>query len=175
MKRVLVATAVLSLCLSANAEPWGHRYDEATQGQPWAIAVYTNGVSPALRMAYEWGRGGWDGAEGTQVGFGPNMTGAGWTWVNLDWFEDGDGQNKRTRASVTPTATGTNWYAYRFKATDINDGQYRYASGDANWSDKAANMDVASVASDLYHILVIPEPGMLLGGIVLLAMLVRRK
>jgi len=165
MKKLFVLTlALLSLCsLSFAGDPWGHRYASGpgeTNIQPWASLI-TNTPNPVvLLMSYEWGRGGWDGAEGAQVGVGPTTDGSSWTWTNLNWWQDGDGSNKRTMTDAA-FATGTNYYAYRFKATDINAGEYRYASGSADWNDLSLNTTVASVASTSYMVIVVPEAGMI--------------
>ena len=114
MKRKVLALAIVGMFLtsvSLFALPWGHRYDNATDGQVWQSTTVNENTS--LRMSVEWGEGDWDGAMGSAIGYGLANDGIGWTWAELPWFED-DGGNKRCRTDVIWGTIGTNWYAYRF-------------------------------------------------------------
>lgn len=168
MKKILILSLIL--CAGAYAEPWGHRYPDATDGQPWnATNVAENST---IRMSYEWNQGDWD-AFGSQVGVGTNMTGEGWTWTDIPWFQD-DGGNKRVRTDVTFTIQGTNYYAYRFKKASINNGEYRYGSGTETWTDLAGNTDVASVANESDYVFVVPEGGVVFSALAILGVFLRR-
>jgi hypothetical protein len=146
-KYVALTISLIAAC-SLFAYPWGHRYDTE---QPWQNTNVEENTE--LRVSVEWGEGGWDGAMGSAFGYGDTLDGTDWTWVELPWFEDGGGANKRTRTDVTFSDVGTNWYAYRM----IKNAETSYQLGSADWSENAGTLAAES------YVFVVPEPFMIVG------------
>ena len=73
----------------------------------------------------------WDGA---QIGFGILQDDPeDWTWFNAEWYEDGEGENKRVHSLIEiPQIAGSYYYAGRVRNTPL--GQWFYAN-DENWVD----------------------------------------
>ena len=150
MKHKLFLIAIISIGLIAglaNAAPWGHRYDDPTDGQIWET---TNVVdNSTLQVSVEWGEGDWDGALGSAFGMGSSTDGSGWTWYELPWFED-DGGNKRCHADVLFNNNGTNWWAYRIIKAE--NGGTNYLNGANGWSETYSPLSASA------YVYVIPEP-----------------
>ncbi|MCF8369598.1 MAG: T9SS type A sorting domain-containing protein [Bacteroidales bacterium] len=136
-KVILLVVSIFWLCGAINAFPWGHRYTIEQSNQHISVAVNTN-----FRVSVEWGEGDWDGAMGSAFGYGLSTDGTDWTWVELPYFEDGDGNNKRCRADVSISIPGKYYYSYRMiKAAN---GGTSYSYGIADWAENSASINAVS-------------------------------
>jgi len=164
MKKLLIVFAVISFfAISANAEPWAHRYD-GTGGQSWRASTNQNGTT--LTVAVEWNQSSWNHSD---FGWGTSTDGSGWNWQDCPWFEDGSGSDKRCRTDVQFMTNGTFYYAFRI----IYSGGTFYQYGDSSWQDIAANTTInADTAS---FVMIIPEPATIFLILAGLALTLRRK
>lgn len=69
-----------------------------------------------------------------QIGYGTSAEGPEtWTWTTAEWYEDGEGQNKKVHAQISvPQVVGTYYYAGRVRNTQYS--QWFYANT-ATWTD----------------------------------------
>lgn len=126
MKKAILLFSVLLVSASTFALTWGHRYDVEQ-----ADSIFQVYVGQSFTMSVEWGNG-WSSSP--QVGYGTSSDGSGWTWVDIGWFEDGDGNNKRCKVDLTINAAGRYYYVYKF--ADDGDNGHQYGSDD--WSENSA-------------------------------------
>ncbi len=150
MKKLFVLTlALLSLCTLSYADPWAHR--DAGGGQNFAVTNVQNGTS--LTMSYEWNQPSWTASD---IGWGTNASGTGWTWQDCPWWADGGGSDKRCRTDVAFNTNGTNYYAFRLTYS----GGTFYLYGDQDgWADIAAQTTLTPTPNS--YVYVIPEGGMI--------------
>ncbi len=149
MKNKILLTAIFTLALitlTANADPWAHRYD-GTGGQSWRATTNQGGL--ALTVAVEWNQASWTSSD---FGWGTSTDGSGWTWQDCPWFENGNNDDKRCRTDVTISGNGTYYYAFRLV---YSAGTY-YQYGDATWADINANTTLS--ADTASFIKIVPEP-----------------
>jgi len=73
----------------------------------------------------------WNTAE---IGYGESSTVPdAWNWLNAEWYEDGEGNNKRVHTQLTiPNETGVLYYAGRVRNTE--EGTWFYANS-TDWSE----------------------------------------
>ncbi len=150
MKIKLFLIAIIAFCFIAglaNAAPWGHRYDDPTDGQTWESTNVVDNSS--LQVSIEWGEGDWVGTMGSAFGMGSSQDGTGWTWSELPWFEDGGGANKRCHANVMFSDNGTNYWAYRIIKPEADTN---YHNGSVDWSETYSPLNASA------YVYVIPEP-----------------
>ena len=123
--------------VTSFAFPWGHRYstEQATQD-------ITVDINTSFRVSVEWGEGDWDGAMGSAFGYGLSSDGTDWIWVELPWFEDGEGDNKRCRTDVSIAVPGKYYYAYRMIKTAS--GGISYSFGSDVWAENLAILAATS-------------------------------
>jgi len=131
---LLLSTLIVLGTSAAFANPWAHRY--ATEQSSQNIAVDINTV---FTVSVEWGQGGWD-VNGSSFGYGTTTDGTGWTWIDLPWFQDGEGSNKRCRAYPSITTPGKYYYAYRF----ILGGNSSYSFGSDSWAENSGSLAAVS-------------------------------
>jgi len=123
--------------VTSFAQPYGHRYVTEQATQNITIDINTN-----IRVSIEWGEGDWDGAMGSAFGYGLSTDGTNWTWVQLPWFEDGSGSNKRCRTDVIIAIPGKYYYAYRMiKAAN---GGTTYSFGSDTWLQNSSTLSAVS-------------------------------
>ncbi len=127
MKRLLLLLASLPVLASANAA-WGHRYEAVQPEQNPQVHV-----GESFTMSVEWGEGDWD-ENGSLIGYGLSQDGTDWTWVSIDWFEDGERSNKRCKVDLSIGEAGTYYYLYKLK----KGGEEGFQNGKADWSENAA-------------------------------------
>ena len=121
----------------SQANPYGHRY--ATEQSTQDITV---DINTSFTVSVEWGEGDWDGAMGSAFGYGISNDGTDWTWVQLPWFEDGSGSNKRCRTDVSISIPGKYYYAYRMiKAAN---GGTTYSFGSDGWLENSSTLVATS-------------------------------
>ena len=133
MKKYSIIILFVVLSFSLFAYPWGHRY--ATE-QSWQNTTITKGST--LTFSVEWGEGDWTHSD---LGYGTTTDGTGWTWVDIPWFEDGEGSNKRCKTNVTFNTAGTYYYAYRMEKPT---GTYSYQHGSDQWSENSGTLSAVS-------------------------------
>jgi len=132
MKKIILFGALTILAFSLFANPWGHRYPTE---QSWQDTTIDKGTT--LTFSVEWGEGDWTHSD---LGYGTSTDGTGWTWVDIPWFEDGSGSNKRCKTTVTFNTAGTFYYAYRMdKNSTIS-----YQHGSDSWSENASTLSATS-------------------------------
>ncbi|MBI9036531.1 MAG: T9SS type A sorting domain-containing protein [Bacteroidales bacterium] len=137
MKKFTFLLLLLFLYAATQALPWGHRYDVEQANQNITVDINTS-----FRVSVEWGEGDWDGAMGSAFGYGTSTDGTNWTWIELPWFEDGEGSNKRCRADVSISTPGKYYYAYRMiKAAN---GGTSYSFGSTDWAENLADLNATS-------------------------------
>ena len=90
-------------------------------------------INPWINM--EIGQDTWDTAE---IGFGLSNTDEdSFTWTDAEWYEDGEGSNKKVHTQLDISVisqTGTYYYGGRIKASE--EGNWNYAN-DEEWSENA--------------------------------------
>lgn len=131
MKKLLVL--ILFLPVVAFSYPWAHRYAPEQASQNIVVDVNTS-----FTVSVEWGEGGWDATEGSMFGYGLSTDGTGWTWVDIYWFQDGDGSNKRCKTSVSIATPGKYYYAYRMKKA--SNGGTSYSFGTDAWAENSGTL-----------------------------------
>jgi hypothetical protein len=129
MNKTLLFFVLLFSVSLAFAAPYGHRYDVE---QAWETTSICEGQT--LRFSVEWGEGDWTNS---QLGYGTSTDGSGWTWVGINWFEDGGGSNKRCRVDVQFNTQGTYYYAY---AMEKPASTTTYQHGSDGWSENASSI-----------------------------------
>jgi hypothetical protein len=132
MKKVLFLVLVL-LPAIIFAQPWGHRYDVEQVSQNIIVDINT-----PFTVSVEWGEGDWD-ADGSKFGYGISTDGTDWTWVNLPWFEDGSGSNKRCKSILSISIPGKYYYAYR-----MDKGGTSYSFGGVDWAQNSTTLSAVS-------------------------------
>ncbi len=120
--------------LISEAYPWGHRYTTVQANQNITIDISTS-----FKVSVEWGEGDW---ETSSFGYGISTDGSDWTWIDIDWFEDGSGSNKRCSTDVSISVPGKYYYAYRM----VTGGVTSYSFGSDSW---AENIETLSATSTL--------------------------
>ena len=134
MKKITFLLVLMTISLLSYSNPWGHRY--ATEQTNQNIVV---DVSASFTVSVEWGEGEWD-ANGSSFGYGLTTDGSDWTWVDLPWFENGDGSNKRCKTDVTINQAGKYYYAYRM----IKNSNTSYSFGSDSWSENSSTLSATS-------------------------------
>ena len=129
MKKIFFIFIFTLMAFSLFAYPWGHRYATV---QSWADTTIC--VGNTLTFSVEWGEGDWTHSD---LGYGTSQDGTGWTWVDIPWFEDGSGSNKRCKTDVTFNTVGDYYYSYRMEKPA---GTYSYQDGNDAWSENSANL-----------------------------------
>lgn len=128
----------LMCSLSLFANPWAHRYSAEQANENFALAVATD-----FNVSVEWGEGDWD-ANGSRFGYGLSQDGSDWNWDNeVFWFQDGDGANKRCRATIQLPHPGKFYYAFKM----IKGGTHYYASGSDSWAETSTTLSAVSYIS----------------------------
>jgi hypothetical protein len=133
MKKITVLLLLMFVYSISQAWPWGHRYITEQADQNITVDINTS-----FRVSVEWGEGGWD-ADGSKFGYGTSTDGSDWTWVNLPWFEDGGGSNKRCRTDVSISIPGKYYYAYR-----MDKGGTSYSFGSDGWLENLETLSATS-------------------------------
>ncbi len=133
MRRKLFITLFTILSITVFALPWGHRYSTEQNWQNNTIPV-----GNTLTFSVEWGEGDWVQSD---IGYGTSTDGSGWTWVDISWFEDGDGSNKRCKTDIQFNTAGTFYYAYRLEKPASTIG---YQHGSDSWSENASTLSAIS-------------------------------
>ena len=127
---LLISALLLSVLMYADVSTgltaWGHRYatEQADQNP-------TINAGQSVTMSIEWGEGDW---QESKIGYGTSTDGSDWTWVDINWFENGDNTNKRCRVDITLNEAGRYYYVYKFRKGDVDGHQY----GSDAWSENAA-------------------------------------
>jgi hypothetical protein len=134
MKKLFTLAFFIALTLQVFANPWGHRYSAEQANQNISVDVNTS-----FTVSVEWGEGGWDATDGTMFGYGTSTDGSGWTWVDLPWFEDGSGSNKRCKTSISISTAGKYYYAYR-----MNKSGSSYSFGSDSWAENSSTLSAIS-------------------------------
>ena len=132
-KTLLVIVLFLISVSLVFAAPWGHRYDVE---QAWETTSICEGQT--LRFSIEWGEGDWVTSE---LGYGTSTDGSGWTWVDINWFEDGGGSNKRCLVDVQFNTQGTFYYAY---AMEKPAATTTYQHGSDAWSENVNTLSATN-------------------------------
>jgi len=141
MKIICTTTKLISLIAlffffsnSIFAYPWGHRYVTEQANQNITVDINTS-----FTVSVEWGEGDWDATEGSMFGYGLTVDGSGWIWVDLPWFQDGEGSNKRCKTSISISIPGKYYYAYRMKKA--SNGGTSYSFGTDSWSENSGTLN----------------------------------
>ena len=135
MKKYYILSLLFVIGLYANANPWGHRYSTEQSDQN-----ITTDINTPFTVSVEWGEGDWTSSS---FGYGLTTDGTGWTWVNLPYFENGSGDNKRCKASISIDAPGKYYYAYRF----VKSGTTSYSFGSDAWAENSSTLNATSYIS----------------------------
>lgn len=120
-----------------------------TTGQP-ANTYYLGDIASEYYINFEVGQTSWNA---TDVGIGTSNTGSGENWQTAEWYEDGDGNNKRVRTNIAGTIfniTGS-WYFYGRAKAEVGD-PWHYANNGA-WGNSS---DLS--ATEFFTIEEIPNP-----------------
>jgi hypothetical protein len=134
MKKIILLTLTVFIGLQMLALPWGHRYATVQTNQNLTVDV-----SSSFKVSIEWGEGSWDSSS---FGYGLSTDGSDWVWVDLPWFEDGSGSNKRCSTDVVITIPGKYYYAYRMvKAANGGTG---YSFGSDAWVENTSSISAVS-------------------------------
>ncbi|MBK7029972.1 MAG: T9SS type A sorting domain-containing protein [Bacteroidales bacterium] len=131
MKKLLIL--ILFLPIVALSYPWAHRYAPEQSSQNIVVDV-----NASFTVSVEWGEGDWDYPEGSMFGYGLSSDGSGWTWVDINWFQDGDGSNKRCKTSLSISTPGKYYYAYRLKKA--SNGGTSYSFGTDAWAENIGTL-----------------------------------
>lgn len=134
MTRIIFTLLVLCTYSTSQlfAQPYGHRYSPEQANQNITVDINTT-----IRVSVEWGEGDWTSSN---FGYGLTSDGTNWTWVDLPWFENGDGANKRCRADVSIDTPGKYYYAYRID----KGGTISYSFGSADWAQNSTTLAAIS-------------------------------
>ena len=103
-----------------------------TCGQPIASYYLGDSLGSPWHVNFEIGQPSWNYA---QVGYGTAANGTGYNWGVANWYEDGEGSNKRVRRDIGGlkfTSTG-NWYLI-CQANESGPDTYTSASA-CGWTD----------------------------------------
>ncbi|MEA2077167.1 MAG: T9SS type A sorting domain-containing protein [Candidatus Marinimicrobia bacterium] len=130
MKKIILLLILICFVSFASAYEHAHRYATWQADEDPSI-----NEGESVTFSVEWGKGGWD-AGGSKVGYGTSTDGTSWTWVDIDWIEDGEGSNKRCSTSVTFNTAGTYYYAFRY----ITGGTEQFCHGYADWAEMVGTL-----------------------------------
>ena len=133
MKKIFLFFVFIISLTYLFAYPWGHRYPTV---QSWQNTTINKGTS--LTFSVEWGEGDWTHSD---LGYGLTTDGTDWTWVDIPWFENGEGNNKRCKTTVTFNTAGKYYYAYRMEKPT---GTYSYQHGSDQWSENSGTLSAVS-------------------------------
>ncbi len=133
MKKFTFLLLLMFVYSISQAWPWGHRYTTEQANQNITVDINTD-----FTVSVEWGEGGWD-ADGSKFGYGTSTDGTGWTWVDLPWFQDGDGNNKRCKTTINISIPGKYYYAYRMDKSGTS-----YSFGSSDWAENSATLSAIS-------------------------------
>ncbi len=131
MRKILFYVFLIS-SFSVSAEDWGHRYSTEQANQNITVDV-----NVSVTVSVEWNQGDWTSSS---FGYGLTTDGTNWTWVDCGWFENGNGDNKRCKTTVSVSIPGKYYYAYRF----IKGGTTSYQHGSDEWSLNASTLSASS-------------------------------
>jgi hypothetical protein len=132
MKKITLLSIISFLPFLVFAYPWAHRYTTEQSNQNISVDI-----SNSFTVSVEWGEGGWTS---TSFGYGLSTDGTGWTWVDLPWFQDGGGTNKRCKTNVSISTPGKFYYAYRL----IKGGITSYSFGSDSWAENSISLSAIS-------------------------------
>jgi len=118
-----------------SANPWGHRYATVQTNQNIVVDINTS-----FTVSIEWGEGDWTSSN---FGYGLTSDGTGWTWVDLPWFQNGDGSNKRCQTSISIGIPGKYFYAYRMTKSSTTS----YSIGSDIWAENSSTLSAISTIS----------------------------
>ncbi len=130
MKKVILSLILICFVSFAFAYQHAHRYTTWQADEDPSISE-----GESVTFSVEWGKGGWD-AGGSKVGYGTSTDGTSWTWVDIDWIEDGEGGNKRCSTSVAFNTAGTYYYAFRYIAGNVS----QYCHGQEGWEEMVGTL-----------------------------------
>ncbi len=137
MKKQITLLILIFISHFSYSLPWGHRY--STEQSTQNIIVDKD---QTFTVSVEWGEGGWDGSLGSAFGYGLTTDGTNWTWVELPWFEDGAGSNKRCRTTLSISIPGRYYYAYRM--IKASNGGTSYSFGSEDWAGNSLTLNATS-------------------------------
>lgn len=137
MNRIYILVIMLGLSLNSFALPWAHRYAPVQTAQNIVVDINTN-----FDVSVEWGEGGWDETEGSMFGYGTTTDGTGWIWIDIYWFQDGTGSNKRCKTTLSIATPGKYYYAYRMKKA--SNGGTSYSLGTDAWAENVSTLNANS-------------------------------
>jgi len=132
MKKITLLSIITFLPFLVFAYPWAHRYTTEQSNQNISVDI-----SNSFTVSVEWGEGSWTS---TSFGYGLSTDGTGWTWVDLPWFQDGGGTNKRCKTNVSISTPGKFYYAYRL----IKSGITSYSFGSDSWAENSTSLSAIS-------------------------------
>jgi len=135
MKKNSLLFLFLIITSFAFAYPWAHRYNIEQTNQNIVVDINT-----ATVVSVEWGEGDWTS---TSFGYGLTTDGTGWTWVDLPWFQDGGGSNKRCKATISISNPGKYYYAYKL----VKSGVTSYSFGSDAWAENSLTLSAISTIS----------------------------